>query len=209
MNRQLVLSIVVLLAGSTLAADDPAEKPDTTREEAKLPDGSQSQADSDAPLPDTSWSVPDSVTVPVGGTGYLKVKIDRGQIKDDVQLEVAGLPTGLSVKGGPRRTLKRSEDDSDITFVLLADSEIEPSKERKITVNLVAGEKRALKTPELLVINYDLQTGSALVMGISIIAVLTLVTFCVWRVLTLPPVEVEEHLKGPLEIDTRDTHDAD
>lgn len=40
----------------------------------------------------------------------------------------------------------------------------------------------------------------------SISAVLTLVSYCLYRVLSLPPVEVEETLKGPLEIDTRDTN---
>jgi hypothetical protein len=46
------------------------------------------------------------------------------------------------------------------------------------------------------------------VMLISVGSVLSLVIFCMFRVLNLPPVE-EEHLKGPLEIDTRDTQDAD
>ena len=46
------------------------------------------------------------------------------------------------------------------------------------------------------------------VMIISVGSVLSLVIFCTYRVLSLPPVE-EEHLKGPLEIDTRDTRDAD
>jgi hypothetical protein len=45
-------------------------------------------------------------------------------------------------------------------------------------------------------------------MLISVGSVLSLVTFCMYRVLTLPPVE-QEHLKGPLEIDTGDTSDAD
>lgn len=51
--------------------------------------------------------------------------------------------------------------------------------------------------------------GGLIVMSLSVCSVLTLVTFCLYRVLTLPPVEVEEHLKGPLEIDTQDTVDAD
>ncbi len=42
------------------------------------------------------------------------------------------------------------------------------------------------------------------VMLSSITAVLALVGFCLYQVLSLPPVE-DEHLKGPLEIDTRDT----
>ena len=47
-----------------------------------------------------------------------------------------------------------------------------------------------------------------IVMMLSVGSVLALVSFCMYRVLTLPPVE-EESLKGPLEIDTRDTEDAD
>ena len=46
------------------------------------------------------------------------------------------------------------------------------------------------------------------IMILSVGGVLSLVSFCLYRVLTLPPLE-EEHLKGPLEIDTRDTRDAD
>ena len=45
-------------------------------------------------------------------------------------------------------------------------------------------------------------------MLVSVGSVLSLVSFCLYRVLSLPPVE-DEHLKGPLEIDTRDTQDAD
>jgi hypothetical protein len=47
------------------------------------------------------------------------------------------------------------------------------------------------------------------VMILSVGSVLALVTFCFVRVMMLPPVEAEEHLKGPLDIDTRDTIDAD
>jgi hypothetical protein len=52
-------------------------------------------------------------------------------------------------------------------------------------------------------------TGGWLVMTISVGAVLCLVTYCLVRVLSLPPVEVEEHLKGPLEIDTRGVENND
>ena len=46
--------------------------------------------------------------------------------------------------------------------------------------------------------------GGWIVMTISVGSVLTLVTYCLIRVLSLPPVEVEEHIKGPLEIETGD-----
>lgn len=52
-------------------------------------------------------------------------------------------------------------------------------------------------------------TGGWIVMSVSVSTVLTLAAFCLYRVLTLPPVEVTEHLKGPLDIDTQDTIDAD
>ncbi len=48
-------------------------------------------------------------------------------------------------------------------------------------------------------------SSSALtVMILSVGSVLTLVSFCLYRVLTLPPVDMQD-LRGPLEIDTRDT----
>ncbi len=54
-----------------------------------------------------------------------------------------------------------------------------------------------------------LNSSGLIVMVVSISAVLTLVSFCLYKVFSLPPVEVEEHVKGPLEIDTGDTSDAD
>ena len=47
-----------------------------------------------------------------------------------------------------------------------------------------------------------------IVMLLSVGSVLALVSYCVAKVLSLPPVELED-LKGPLDIDTRDTRDAD
>jgi hypothetical protein len=46
-------------------------------------------------------------------------------------------------------------------------------------------------------------------MIVSVGSVLALVTFCLVRVMLLPPVEVEDMNIAPLEIDTRDTKDAD
>ncbi len=53
-----------------------------------------------------------------------------------------------------------------------------------------------------------MSTGAIVVMTLSVGSVLALVSYCLWKVFTLPPVE-EETLKGPLEIDTGDTEDAD
>ena len=47
------------------------------------------------------------------------------------------------------------------------------------------------------------------IMIVSVGAVLALTGCCLYRVLTLPPAVVEEHLKGPLTIDTGDTENAD
>ena len=52
-------------------------------------------------------------------------------------------------------------------------------------------------------------SGGWIVMLLSVSSVLALTVFCLYRVFSLPSVEVEEHLKGPLEIDTRDTRDGD
>jgi len=50
--------------------------------------------------------------------------------------------------------------------------------------------------------------AGAIIMIVSVSAVLALTTFCVVHVLRLPPVEMED-IKGPLAIDTGDTADAD
>lgn len=47
-----------------------------------------------------------------------------------------------------------------------------------------------------------------IVMILSVGSVLSLVTFCVAKVLSLPPVEADEALVSELEIDTLDTRDA-
>ena len=46
-------------------------------------------------------------------------------------------------------------------------------------------------------------------MAISVGSVLSLVSFCLYRVLTLPAAEVEDVNVAPLEIDTRDTKNPD
>ena len=43
------------------------------------------------------------------------------------------------------------------------------------------------------------------VMVLSVGSVSSLVTFCLYRVMRLPPVEVEEHLTGPSQTDAGDT----
>lgn len=50
--------------------------------------------------------------------------------------------------------------------------------------------------------------AGATIMIVSVCAVLSLTIFCVVRVLSLPPVELED-IKGPLAINTGDTENAD
>ena len=52
---------------------------------------------------------------------------------------------------------------------------------------------------------YLMTAAGWIVMLVSVGSVLALVSFCLYRVMILPPLDVEEHVKGPLEIDTRDT----
>ncbi len=54
-----------------------------------------------------------------------------------------------------------------------------------------------------------LNTYGLLTMVLSITIVVALMIFCLVKVLKLPPVDGVDHLKGPLEIDTGDTSDAD
>lgn len=52
-------------------------------------------------------------------------------------------------------------------------------------------------------------TAGMLIMIASVGSILALTGFCMYRVLTLPPAVVEEHLKAPLDIDTGDREDGD
>jgi hypothetical protein len=47
------------------------------------------------------------------------------------------------------------------------------------------------------------------IMIVSVSSVLLLTGYCFYRVLTLPSPVVEEHLKGPMVIDTGDIENAD
>lgn len=47
------------------------------------------------------------------------------------------------------------------------------------------------------------------IMILSVTSVLALVGYCLFKVLTLPPVEAEDHLHAPPAIDTGDTRNAD
>jgi hypothetical protein len=47
------------------------------------------------------------------------------------------------------------------------------------------------------------------IMVVSLTSVMALTAFCLYRVLTLPPVEIDDLNIAPLEIDTRDTANPD
>ena len=47
------------------------------------------------------------------------------------------------------------------------------------------------------------------IMIVSVGSVCIVTAWCFYKVLTLPPKDVVEHLKAPLDIDTKDTRDAD
>jgi hypothetical protein len=47
------------------------------------------------------------------------------------------------------------------------------------------------------------------IMIASISSVCAVTIFCFYRLFTLPPQEVIEHVKAPLDIDTKDTADPD
>lgn len=55
---------------------------------------------------------------------------------------------------------------------------------------------------------YALNSAGWTVMLASVASVLTLVSYCLYRVLSLPAADVDE-IEGPLTIDTGDTQDAD
>jgi len=48
-----------------------------------------------------------------------------------------------------------------------------------------------------------------IVMCVSVGSVLSLVGFCLYRVLSLPPADIGQHLKGPLDLDTGNSRNMD
>jgi hypothetical protein len=49
-----------------------------------------------------------------------------------------------------------------------------------------------------------MQPAGWAIMILSVASVFTGCAYCIYRVLTLPPIEVEEHLHAPLDIKTPD-----
>ncbi len=51
--------------------------------------------------------------------------------------------------------------------------------------------------------------GGWIMMSVSICFVLALSSYCLYRVATLPPADLTEHIKSPPDIDTKDTENGD
>jgi hypothetical protein len=156
------------------------------------------------------WTVPDTpdkaVKVPIGGTGYLSVGVKRAEgFKGDVTVELRELPRGVSADSA-RKTVAAGEGAASFTFTASADA---PPVETEIKVVSSSGATVLDAPVPFAVEDFSLTPAGTVVMVVSVACVISLVSFCVLRVMTLPPVEVEETIKGPLEIDTRDTEDAD
>ncbi|MBN1851745.1 MAG: hypothetical protein JW829_03445 [Pirellulales bacterium] len=75
-------------------------------------------------------------------------------------------------------------------------------------MNLIQSTGWLLAASDAPANHHALNFSGWLVMLVSVGSVLALISYCLYRVLTLPPIE-QEHLKGPLDIDTKDTLDAD
>jgi hypothetical protein len=151
---------------------------------------------------DKSLSVPKAVVVPQGGRGYLSVKVDRDVFKNKVEIAVTGLPPGMTVDGKSKVELSAAADNA-WEFKLLAATDL-AEKDYNIRVAASDADKTITKDKivPVTVQNFDVRGYGVLIMVISVASVLLLVSFCMYRVLMLPPTE-EETLKGPLEIDTR------
>lgn len=155
---------------------------------------------------DVGIGAPKQFAIPQGGTGYLTVSIDRKKWKGPVYLEIRGLPAGVVVKPAARVELKKDEEKS-VDFTFLTGGSVE-AKEYPIQLAVVGEQGEKKKSLPLEVRDFAIRGYGLLAMVLSVTAVLLLSVFCIFRVLTLPPTE-EETLKGPLEIDTKDTQDAD
>jgi len=152
-------------------------------------------------------TVPESIVVPSGGTGYLVVKFDRKLLRDKLDVSLEQLPKGLAVVDKPPAK-SVEKDDGDTILALLASESVPAGDLGRLQLIVAGPDLQIKKSVDIKIVQFGMRPLSWLVMSVSVSAVLILVSFCVWRVLTLPPVE-EETLKGPLEIDTRDTDNAD
>jgi hypothetical protein len=151
-------------------------------------------------------TVPERVVIPVGGTTEITVQVDKDVIEGRARVELRGLPEGVQVIKG-EGVIAAKADAKSTSFTLLADKDVKAEQDHRVTVVVTAGDTVEKAAFTLHTEKYTLTATSWVIMLVSVGSVLVLVTFCLVRVLTLPPTE-EESLKGPLEIDTGNTHDA-
>jgi hypothetical protein len=152
-------------------------------------------------------TVPERVIIPVGGTTEVTVEIDRDVIEGRATVELRGLPEGVKVIKG-EGVIAAKADSKSTSFTLRASRDVKGEQDHEVSVVVTAGDTVGKAAFTLHTENFTLTPASWVIMLVSVGSVVVLVTFCLIRVLTLPPTE-EESLKGPLEIDTGNTHDAD
>lgn len=149
--------------------------------------------------------VPERVVIPVGGITDFEVKIDRDLFEGKATVTLAGLPGGVEIIQGDGVIPSKKGSAS---FTLRANKDVQGEQDHQVTVVASAGVETKETEFTLHTENFFLSTTSWIIMLVSVGSVLTLVSFCLWRVLTLPPTE-EESLHGPTDIDTGDTQDVD
>jgi hypothetical protein len=154
---------------------------------------------------ESSITVPERVVIPVGGTTDFTVEVDREKLEGKATVEVTGLPEGVTVE---KQTATLGSKEDSLSVALRASGDIKADQDHKLTVVVATAEGRQWATFTLHTEHYTLDAVSWVIMLVSVLTVLLLVSFCLIRVLTLPPTE-EESIKGPLEIDTGDTQNAD
>ncbi len=153
-------------------------------------------------------TAPEKVTIAAGGTGYLTVKVNRDQVPGKAKVSLEPLPDGISLADGKAEKTLEKDSDTEAAFTLLAAGDVQTGSQHLVSVT-VAGEGAPItKEVKLDVVDFTLRPAGWLVMVVSVAAVIALLGFCLYRVLTLPPVE-QEHVRGPLDIDTGDTKNAD
>ncbi len=150
------------------------------------------------------------VFIPVDKKATLEIKVNRELLDGNIAVEIKGLPKGISsnIENGILKDPEEKKPDTNLPFSLKAAPDFELDEFHKAKVLVSLNNVTVPMEFEVVVQNYHLETGGWMVMVISVCSVLLLVSFCLVRVLTLPPTE-EETLKGPLEIDTGDTQEAD
>ncbi len=129
------------------------------------------------------------------------------ELDGDVLIELRQLQKGKTSPQESSLSFQREEGSKEKI-------DLKPETPLKVNIQnahvVVVGDETTQKKREvpILVRNYNIRGFGLAAMSLSVVTVLALVSFCLYRVLSLPPAE-EEHLKGPLEIDTKDTENAD